>query len=146
MSKFEVYGKHDIRKDGVTVESVAKMLADKLAKHYGSGKVVFSPTGVTIDGNLSSFSGEYEMAVTKAEAKIEINGDQLLYRVTGDTSVGKYPFILVALGMAYNFFVDKHAEFLYVIAGLIVFIFAISRDRPKQYFEDAIREIQFEIG
>ena len=135
MANFEVYGKCAIKKEGVTVDTVAQLLKTSLAKYYDDGKITVTPTGITVTGNLKSI---WERAITKAEAKIKIEGNELTYRVDGDSSLGGWPWLWFILGFFTGFF------FIWFLFDLIEYI--ISRDRPKRYFEEAFKSVQFEIG
>jgi hypothetical protein len=135
MANFEVYGKCEIKKNGVTVDMIAQLFKTSLAKYYNDGNITITPTGITVKGNLKSI---WERAITKAEAKIKIEGNQLTYRVDGYSSLGGWPWVWFILGFFTGFF------FIWFLWDLVEYI--ITRDRPKRYFEEAFKSVQFEIG
>jgi len=135
MANFEVYGKCEIKKEGVTVDQIAQLLKTSLSKHYNEVDVTLTPTGITLNGNLKSF---WERAITKADATIKTEGNQLTYRVDGNSSLGKISWVWFILGFFTGFF------FGWFLFDLVCYI--ISRDRPKRYFEEAFKSVQFEIG
>lgn len=135
MAGFEVCGKCAIKKEGVSVDTVAQLLKTSLAKYYDARKITVAPTGITVKGNLKSI---WERAVTKADANIKIEGDELIYRVDGDSSLGLWPWVWFILGFFTSFF------FLWFAFDLVEYL--ISRDRPKRYFEEAFKSVQFSIG
>jgi len=135
MANFEVYGKCEIKKKSVTVDEIAQLLKASLSKYYNAGKITITPTGITLKGNLKS---TWEQAITKAEAKIKINGNELTYRVDGNSSLGSWPWVRFILGFLIPPF------FIWFLWNLVEYI--ISRDRPKRYFEEAFKSVQFEIA
>lgn len=90
MANFELYGKFEVKKEGVTVESVAQLLKISLSKYYDQGKVTVTPTAVMVKGNLKSF---WERAITKSDAQLTIENNQLSYRVDGTSSLGGWPWV-----------------------------------------------------
>ena len=80
--------------------------------------------------------GKYD--ITKAEAKVKITGNQLVYRVNGESSLGGWPWVWFFLGFFTGFF------FFWFAWDLVEFL--INRDRPKRYFEEAFKSVRFEIG
>lgn len=135
MANFEVYGKYEVKKEGVTAESVAQLLKTSLSKYYDEGTVTVTPTSVMVNGNLKSF---FERAITKADAQIKIENNQLSYRVDGESSLGGWPWVWLTLGFFTGFF------FVWFLINLVEYM--ICRDRPKRYFEEAFKAVQFEIG
>ena len=135
MANFEVYGKYEIKKEGITAESVAQLLKTSLSKYYDESTVTVTSTSVIVNGNLKSF---FERAITKADAQLKIENNQLSYRVDGESSLGGWPWVWFALGFFTGFF------FGLFLIDLVEYI--ICRDRPKRYFEEAFKAVQFEIG
>ena len=135
MANFEVYGKCEVKKEDVTVDSVAQLLKTSLSKYYDEHKITVTPNGVMVKGNLKSI---WERAVTKAEVRLKIEGNQLSYRVDGASSLGKWPWVWFFLGLFTGFF------FILFLWDLIEYI--LCRDRPRRYFEEAFKAVQFEIG
>ncbi len=135
MANFEVYEKCEIKKEGVTADQIGQLLKASLSKYYVEEKITITPAGITLEGNLKSI---WERAITKADATIKIEGNQLTYRVDGDSSLGGWPWVWFILGFFTGFF------FIWFAWDLGEYI--ISRDRPKRYFEEAFKSVQFEIG
>lgn len=78
------------KEGGATVDAVAQLRKTSLAKYYDEEDITIRPTGITIKGNLKSF---WERAITKAEAKIKIEGNELAYRDDGDSALGVCPWV-----------------------------------------------------
>ncbi|MGH7979587.1 MAG: superinfection immunity protein [Limisphaerales bacterium] len=133
-SSFAVYGKCEIKKDGVTVEEVGRILKKSLSKHYDEYKISLTPTGLMVNGNLKSI---WERAITKASAEIMIDGPDLSFRVDGTSSLGGWPWVWFALGFCTGFF--------FVWFGWDLIEYIICRDRPKRYFEEAFQAVVFEL-
>jgi hypothetical protein len=132
---FELHGNCDIKKDGVTVESVAQLLKLQLSNYYNYGDVTVTPTGVCVNGNLKDI---FETAVTDAVVDLKIDGRKLAYRVTGSASLGTTAWVCFFIGLFTGVFL--------VIFFLLVVEYLICRDRPKQYFQAALDAVEFEIG
>jgi hypothetical protein len=135
MANFEVYGKYDIAQEGMTVGKVSEMLKQSLSNYYDEDDITVTPTGVVVKGNLKSF---WERAITKAEAKVKIQENQLVYRVNGESCLGGWPWVWFFLGFFTGFF------FFWFAWDLVEFL--INRDRPKRYFEEAFKSVRFDIG
>ncbi|MGI5924525.1 MAG: hypothetical protein ACOX9E_11340 [Lentisphaeria bacterium] len=135
MAKFEVYGKFELKKEGVTADAVAQLLKSSLSKHYFASDITVTPSGIIVKGNLSSI---WERAVTNADVKIKIEGNELFYRVDGDSSIGAWSYVWGCLGFITGFF------FIWFVVDLVDYL--ICRDRPKRYFEEAFKSVQFELG
>ncbi len=143
MASFEVYDKCEIKKKGVTVETIAQLLKTSLAKYYNDGNITVTPTGIIVKGNLKSI---WERAITKAEAKIKIEGNQLTYKVGGDSSLGGWPWVWFILCFFTYYFLGFFTGIFFILFLLDLVEYIISRDRPKRYFEEAFKSVQFEIG
>lgn len=144
MPSFEVYGKvalkeGDLEDDpvgGRIALNVAKnCLKNSLEKHYGKGAITLTPDGLALDGDLQ---GSWERAITKAEVKLKVEGGQLTYRVDGKSSLGFWPWVWFILGLFTGFF--------FVWFGIDLVKYLLSRDRPKRYFEEAFKSVEFELG
>jgi hypothetical protein len=132
---FEVFKKCMIKKNGVTVEDIIKILKTSLSKHYKVEKIQSTLTGLTVRANLKSM---WERAITKAEVSIKVEEDLLLYKVMGTTSLGGWPWVWCILGFFTGIFL------ILFLIDLVEYI--ICRDRPKKYFEEAFNAVEFEIG
>ena len=126
----------NFKKEGVTIETINQLLKTSLTKYFNKDKIAFTPTGVIVKGDLKSI---WERAVTKAEARLKIDGNQLSYRVDGTSSLGVWPWIWGVLGFfTYGFLC------IWFFWALVEYI--LCRDRPKRYIEEAFKAVQFEIG
>lgn len=143
MSKFEIYRKCQIKNEGVTGETIAQLLKSSLAKHYNESDISVIPTGIIIKGNLKPFP---ELVATEAVAHIKIEGNQLSYQVDGTSSLVEGSWICLALSLLLGFFGLTFFSNLLIGAYIAFFVsYLISRDRPKQYFDEAFKAVQFDI-
>jgi len=134
MANFEVYWRHEIRSGSISIQTVAQLLAESLSKYYHESDIHVTPTGIQVEGNLKSF---WERAVTKAEVRLGLADGQLSCRVDGESSLGWLPWVWFFLGWFTGFF------FFWFLFDLVEYL--LSQDRPKQYFEEALRAVQFRI-
>lgn len=132
---FELHGSCDIKKDGVTVESVAQLLKLQLSNYYKYGDITVTPTGVRVNGNLKDI---FETAVTDAVVDLKRHDDKLVYRVTGSASLGTTAWVFFIIGLFTGVFLG--------VFLLLLVEYLICRDRPKQYFQAALDAVKFEIG
>lgn len=144
MIVFEVYRKirlkeGDLEDDpvgGRIAINVAKnRLKNSLAKHYDEDDISFTKDGLILKGNLKS---PWERAITEARVTLTTEGDQLTYRVDGKSSLGCWPWLWFVLGLFTGFFI------VWFLVDLVEYL--ISRDRPKRYFEEALKSVEFELG
>ena len=143
MVNFEVYGKYEIKKEGVTVETIAQLLKTNLVTYYAENKITLTTAGVAVDGNLKSI---WERAVTKADVKLKIEGNQLSYLVNGTSSFGSYPYIILVLVFIFLIISDWLSMVMFFWFADLEVTYLFCRNRPKRYFEDAFKAVQFEIG
>jgi hypothetical protein len=148
MASFECFGKCEIKRDSVTVEDVSKILKSSLSKHYNKNKISLNSQGLRVKGNLKSI---LEHAITKAYVYVKIEGKLLSVRVDGTSSLGGLPWVWFWLGLISVWLgvwlpLDFLAAFFFAgfVSDLVLYI--ICRDRPKMYFEDAFKMVEFELG
>lgn len=134
MATFEVHNKIVLQRKDVTEQKLYQILTSSLSHHYSLSDISLDETGLHVDGNLTE---TFERAITKAEATLTIEGDMLCYRVTGTSSLGKWPWIFLAMG----FFTG----ILFAISLYMAVIFLLSRQKTKEYFEDAFQAVKFEV-
>jgi len=140
MANFEVYGKFEIKKEGVPVNQIAQLLKTNLSKHYDEENITITPTGITLKGNLNS---TFNCVVAKADTTIKIEGNQLTYRVDGNSYLAKRVWVFIVLSF-FPGFGSYHWSLLLI---LLCFVdYNTNRNRPKRYFEEAFKSVQFEVG
>lgn len=142
MASFEVFGKFAIKKPVVTVESAVQIIKGSLSRHYNANKIRTTSNGLTLKGNLKAFAAQ---AVTNAVVRVEIVGGELTYRVDGSASLGVWPWVFFGLAFVSSVLWGYWGFFLIWFLCEVVSYF-ICRDKPKQYFEDAFKAVQFELG
>lgn len=84
-------------------------------------------------------------AVTSAVVRIEVVGNELTYRVDGATSLGVWLWVFFGLAFA-SMVLWGYWGFFLIWFLCDVTSYFICRDKPKQYFEDAFKAVQFELG
>ena len=134
MPHFGVYKKCELKKENVTTEQVAHLLKRSISKYYNENDITVTPTGLSVKGNLKSM---WERAITKANVQIKIEDNQLFYYVDGTSSLGRWPWVWWILGFFTGFF------FIWFLIDLVEYL--LSRDRPKQYFEETFKLVSFEL-
>lgn len=135
MASFEVFGKFELKTDGVALDHIAFSLKQHLSSHYYANKINYTQDGLHIRGNLSDI---FEQAVTDAVVKLKIEQKQFTYVVTGTSSLGKWAWFWFIIGFFTGFGM--------VFFGIMLIEYIICRDYPKHYFEEAFKAIQFEFG
>jgi len=127
-------GKCPIQKDEITQEWAYAKVKESLEKHYSSDDISIGSEGVSVSGNLSA---SFERAITNANVRVSIEDGHLSYRAAGKASIGKWAYVWFFLGCFTGVFL--------IWFGMDLFLFIISRDRPKQHFEEAFKAIEFEV-
>jgi hypothetical protein len=101
MATFEVHNKIVLQRKDVTEQELYQILTSNLSHHYSLSDIALTDTGLLVNGNLTD---TFERAITKAEATLTIVGDVLCYRVRGTSSLGKWPWIFLVMGLFTGFF------------------------------------------
>ena len=132
MPNFQVNRKCKIREDVVSPKTVALAVKDDLSKYYYPQDIVVTEAGsIIVKGDLS---GDWEGGVTTAEVSIKIADGQLTYRVDGRSALGKSTWVWFILGFV--------VVFCFIGFALNLIEYLISKDRPKQVFEEVFQSIQ----
>jgi hypothetical protein len=143
VANFEVFGKCDVKKHGQTIETITELLRSSLSKHYEIKDLTATPTGLTVNGDIKSF---WERAITVADVQVRLESNELSYRVSGSSTLGKWPYIWFVVGVLVNVLFGFGGYFFIGWAVGTGIEYLICRDRPKQYMEQAFKAVQFEIG
>jgi hypothetical protein len=134
MAHFELYGSCKASQPGRNLDDLKEMLKKSLSNYYNEIAITKTPEGLKVDGNLK---GLFERAVTKAEVQINLQQGNMLYQVRGTASLGKWPWVWCILGFFTGFF--------FFLFGIDLVEYIISRDRPRRYFEEAFKAVEFEL-
>lgn len=143
MAKFEVLQKCSLKKSEVSRQQIVEAIQKSLSKHYASRHIKPTPNGLVLRGDLQAFGAK---AITDADVKVQIEDGELSYRVDGSASFGKLPWVWLALFFVVDVFWGYESLFIFGLFSADVVSYFICRDKPKQYFEEAFKAIQFEAG
>jgi hypothetical protein len=143
MAKFEVLQKCLLKKPEVSQQEIVETIRKTLSKHYASRHIKPTLHGLVLQGDLQAFGAR---AITAADVEIRIEDGQLAYRVDGSASFGKLPWVWLALFFIVNVIWGYESLFILGMFSAEVVSYFLCRDKPKQYFEEAFKAIQFEVG
>lgn len=96
-----------------------------------------------MQGDLEAFAAR---AITDANVKVRIEDGELSYRVDGSASMGKWPWVCITLFFIVEVIWGYESLFILGLFSADVVSYFICCDKPKQYFEEAFKAIQFEVG
>lgn len=137
MGRFQVSKVISLNTDGVDPEKTYGILTSELYKYFDVKKIekvnADNLINIKFKGNLKGF---WERAITCAEITINIKDDHLKLKAEGTSCLGAWPWLWFVLGFVTVFL------FLFFLIDLIEFL--ICRDRPKQYFEEIFKSIEYE--
>jgi hypothetical protein len=143
MAKFEVLQKCVLKKTEVSRQEIVETIQKSLSKHYASRHIKPASDGLVVQGDLQAFGAR---AITAANVKIQIEQGELSYRVDGSASFGKWPWFWLALFFIVNVIWGYESLFILGLFSAEVVSYFLCRDKPKQYFEEAFKAVQFEVG
>ncbi|MBE1162796.1 hypothetical protein [Dyella acidiphila] len=143
MATFEVLQKCCLKKTDVSQIVIVEIIKKSLCKHYAGRHINPTSDGLIVQGDLQAFGAR---AITAAEVKFRIEDGELTYRVVGSVSFGKWPWAWLALFFVVNVIWGYESLFILGLFSADAISYFLSRDKPKQYFENAFKAIQFEIG
>lgn len=134
MAYFEIQDSFDIGNSPIAAEQISEKLQSSLSNHFRSPTIQLVPNGFSMDGYLK---GSWEFARTKATLEFSIVGDQVHIRVHGKVSFGIFPWVYCAVLslIGIGFFVFF----------MLLVMYLTSKDKPRQYIEDAIKAVKFEL-
>lgn len=138
---FEILERCEVRRPGVTIESVLATMRDSLSRYYRPEDIKLTPSGLVVSGDLKSF---FERAITKAEATVEIIDERLSYRVIGETFIGKWPWFWLVLGCC-AFVMGFDGSIFVGIFFICLFEYGACSGRPKKYFEEVFKAVKFNL-
>ena len=137
MGRFQVSKVISLNTDGVDPEKPYGILTSELYKYFDVKKIkkvdADNLSDIKFKGNLKGF---WERAITRAEITINIKDNHLKLKAEGTSSLGAWPWLWFFLGFV------TVLLFLFFLIDLIEFL--ICRDRPKQYFEEIFKAIEYE--
>lgn len=143
MAKFEVLQKCSLKKAGASQQEIVETIRRSLSKHYANRYIKPTPGGLVLHGDLQAFGAR---AITDAVVKVRVEDDELSYRVDGSASFGRWPWVWIALFFVIDVIWGYESLFILGLFSADVVSYFVCRDKPKQYFEDAFKAIQFELG
>lgn len=133
MSSFEIIGKHPTSKKTNKAE-IINLVKKSLLKNYDEKTIQTNGNGLTVTGFTKGF---FEHAYTNAKIEIIINENEIVYRGNGTVTPGKFPWFKILLGL-----IPSLQIFLvWAVSNWIEFI--ISKEKPRQYFKDALKSIEW---
>jgi hypothetical protein len=142
MAKFEVSQKCLLKKPEVSQQEIVETIRKTLSKHYASRHIKPTTNGLFLQGDLQAFGAR---AITVADVKVRIEDGQLSYRVDGSASFGKWPWVWLALFFIVNVIWGYESLFILGLFSADAISYFLNRDKPKQYFEEAFKAVQFEV-
>jgi hypothetical protein len=143
MAKFEVLRKCLLKNAGASQQEIVNLIQKSLSKHYANRHIKPTSDGLAVQGDLEAFAAR---AITYATVKVRIEDGELSYRVDGSASMGKWPWVWITLFFIVDVIWGYESLFILGLFSADVVSYFICRDKPKQYFEDAFKAIQFEVG
>jgi hypothetical protein len=143
MAKFEVLQKCRLKNSGASQQEIVNLIQKSLSKHYASRHIKPTSDGLVVQGDLEAFAAR---AITDAIVKIRLEEGELSYRVDGSASMGRWPWVWITLFFIVDVIWGYESLFILGLFSADVVSYFICRDKPKQYFEDAFKAIQFEFG
>lgn len=143
MAKFELLQKCLLKKPGVSQQEIVETIQKSLSKHYADRHIKTTSDGLVLQGDLQAFGAR---AITVADVKVRIEDGQLSYRVNGSASFGKWPWVWLALFFIVNVIWGYESLFILGLFSADAISYFLNRDKPKQYFEEAFKAVQFEVG
>lgn len=142
MAKFVVLQKCLLKRTEVAQLEIVESIKKSLSKHYASRHIKPTAHGLVVQGDLQAFGAR---AITAAEVKIRIEDGELSYRVDGSASFGKWPWTWLALFFIVNVIWGYESLFILGLFSADAISYFLNRDKPKQYFEEAFRAVQFDV-
>ena len=138
MPSFEINRKITPKDPQTTTEQVVEVLKDRLSQHFRDHEIKITETGLSVKGDLK---GSFQRAITKAETQVNSNDDgEIIVKSSGSVGLGTVlPLLCIALGFV-------TAGFFWGVFLVLLVDYYLSRDKPKEYFEEAMENTAFEFG